>query len=530
MQLLAILMTFIGCILLLTSLKPTYYLCNEPSQSSWKPLFHLIVAFLFGYSGFLYYLLFYYDHFFIYSILAMILLLGGLFVFLVTRLSLDSYKQIKNEAKKTEYNSLHDSLTGLPNRKYFSNVIKKHSNEFLPFTLFALDLNNFKQVNDALGHYYGDQLLILVTESITKKLDGLCMLFRTGGDEFAIILDKKTQVCPLDVINRIHSAFEETYQLMDYSIESSVSIGATLFPEDSIKVDTLLQYADLAMYASKRTKNRCVYYSNELNRDATQQLEISGRLKNAIASEEFIINFQPILASDTTLLHGAEVLIRWPQKDGKFIQPEIFIPIAEKSGLITQITEWVIKEAVIQLGYLDSRGFKGCLHINLSVKDLQSEALFEQLTVLSQHNKVLAQRLIFEITESAMMTDLARVKQMIIKLSDLGFIFSIDDFGTGFSSLSLLKELPIQQIKIDRTFVYKMDSIDTHYAIVKSAIYLAKNLGCTVVAEGVETESVENSLVNLNCDYLQGNHYCNAIPMNQFIETYCTDNSEEKLS
>jgi len=515
-------MTLIGCLFLLFSLKPTCYLSRQASQENWRPLCFLIVIFIIGYSGFLYFLLFYYEPAIIHLVMATILLFGGIFVFMVIRISFNSYENIVQVAEQTEYNALHDSLTGLPNRKHFLNMLLHNIDEAIPFTLFSLDLNHFQQVNYTLGHYYGDQLLVAIAKRLKKQLVADCTLFRTGGDEFTVILTSDEH-CKL--IKRIHSAFNDSYQLMHYSIESSISIGAAKFPEDSTDIEVLLQHADVAMYASKVTRQPCVFYIEALSKDASQQLEISGRLRAALASNEFELYFQPILVAHSGNIHGAETLIRWPQPDGSFISPETFITIAEKSGLITQITEWVIQETIYNLKRLDEQGFTGNLHINLSAKDLHSEALFTLLEKKLNNNEVTADRLILEITESTMMTDLTSAKKMMFRLADLGFIFSIDDFGTGFSSLSLLRELPIQQIKIDRSFVQKIDSEKTDHAIVESAIYLAKNLGCSVVAEGVENALVEAALVKLDCDYLQGYYFSKPVPLTEFIQI-CTDHSD----
>jgi len=515
-------MTLIGCIFLLSSLKPTYYLSQQASQKSWQPLCFLILLFIASYSGFLYFLLFHYEPAFIHLMMAIILFFGGMFVFMVTRISFSNYENILVVAKQTEYNALHDSLTGLPNRKHFINTLLHNIEQSIPFTLFSLDLNHFQQVNYTLGHYYGDQLLVAIGKRLETQLVDHCTLFRTGGDEFTIVLTGDEHS---ELIERIHSAFDDAYQLMHYSIESSVSIGAAKFPEDSRNIETLLQQADVAMYASKVTRQPCVFYVEALSKDASQQLEISGRLRTALASDEFELYFQPILVASSGEMHGAEVLIRWPQSDGSFIYPDLFIAIAEKSGLITQITEWVIQETIINLNELDKQGFKGNLHINLSAKDLQSEALFILLSKKLNNKEVTADRLVLEITESSMMTDLESAKKMMFRLAALGFKFSIDDFGTGFSSLSLLRELPIQQIKIDRSFVQKMDSEKTDHAIVKSSIYLAKNLDCSVVAEGVENASVEAALVKLNCDYLQGYYFSKPVPLIDFMQL-CTAHTD----
>jgi len=521
MQILSITMTAIGLLLLLFSMKPASYLSHDPTQSNWRPLYLLIMSFIMGYSGFIYYLIYHYEFLFIHSVIATILLLGGLFVFIVIRVSLGNYNQMIKGTKQEKYNALHDSLTGLPNRTYFKTTLTDYIQRSEPFIVFSLNLNNFKQVNDALGHYYGDQLLVAIATNLTRELAPFCRIFRTRGDEFTLILKKSEQICHETLIATIHTAFLQPYQLKDYSIESSISIGAAVYPDDSSHIDRLLQYADVAMYASKKNRQKCVFYAPHLDKDARLQLEISGRLRKAIANKEFELHFQPILLAGKKRVHGAEVLIRWPQADGSFISPELFIGIAERSGLITQITEWVIEAAIQQLHMLNQQGFTGNLHINLSTKDLQSEALYQLLLNKLNKNEITADQLVLEITESTMMTDLDSAKRMMFKLAENGFAFSIDDFGTGFSSFSLLRTLPIHQIKIDRSFVQQMDSGKIDYAIVQSAIYLAKNLSCSVVAEGVENKSVEAALVSLQCDYVQGFYYSKPIPLAQFITDYC---------
>jgi diguanylate cyclase (GGDEF)-like protein len=471
-----------------------------------------------GYSLYLYHILLNQEDVIVHLLIAGILCGGGIFVFLVTKLSLRSYLKIENVALHAKHNALHDSLTGLPNRQNFLDQLFQNVSDGIPFTLLSIDLNNFKQVNDALGHYHGDQLLVAVVKEIEKKLINLCLLYRMGGDEFTVILEQSAGLDHEDIVQRIHQALDEPFLVKGHAIDASVSIGASNFPENSSSIDILLQQADVAMYASKAAKLPCVFYNEALNKGAAMQLDISSRLRTALATEQFELYYQPILGSDAERIHGAEVLIRWPQPDGSFIRPDVFIPIAEQSGLVGQITAWVIEKLLSDIEILDRQGFSGSLHINLSAKDLHTDALFILIKRLLAQYQFDPNRLVFEITESAMMTDLDSAKSMMLKLANEGFTFSIDDFGTGFSSLSLLRELPVSQIKIDKSFVNDMDTGQTDHAIVKSAIYLAKNLGCTVVAEGVESQMVEQALLDMSCDYFQGFLYSQPMPLAQLVQ------------
>ena len=281
-----------------------------------------------------------------------------------------------------------------------------------------------------------------------------------------------------------------------------------------------MKYADLAMYEAKKTNKKLVFYTTDLGKKADDILRMNSKIKTGIEQNEFLLFYQPLICAKTGEQHGLEVLIRWPQADGSLLSPENFIKIAERSSLILALTKWVVIKAVSDLKKLKAMGFTGTLHINLSARDLKSSEFYDYVIALYDLDPSISDSIIFEITESAMMTNIEGARMMIKALNTKGFKFSIDDFGTGFSSLSLLRELPIEQIKIDRTFVSGMLEQKADYAIVKSIIYLAKQLECNVVAEGVESQAVEVALTSLDCDFLQGYYYAKPTPLETFQREY----------
>jgi len=275
----------------------------------------------------------------------------------------------------------------------------------------------------------------------------------------------------------------------------------------------LVRFADLAMYEAKNNNQTLIFYHDELSEKESNFLLMTNKIQMAIEQGEFMLFYQPVVCAKSGEEHGLEVLLRWPQPDGSYLSPEYFIKIAERSTLILSLTKWVIIEALNNLNNLYKAGFKGMLHINLSAQDLKSHEFFKYICSLHEKDPFISNIIIFEITESAMMTDICSAREMILALTKKGFQFSIDDFGTGFSSLSLLRELSITQIKIDRSFVNGMLTQKADYAIVKSIIFLAEQLSCSVVAEGVENHQIEQALIGLNCDFVQGFYYSHPLPI-----------------
>lgn len=504
----ALIMIVVGIALLTASLRPVNHIYQTDKNRGWRVLRGLVLFFIVGYLGVFYYLCQQEISNNVDLIVSLIMMAGGFFVFLVTRLSLRSMVKLEVLAKAERKNSLHDNLTGLPNRKYLMESLQTFVDKEQAFSLLLLDLNRFKQINDALGHYYGDLLLIEIGKRVGSALCDDAQLFRLGGDEFALTLINSDATKIKRIVEVVHHCFDEIFEIENYELSVSASIGATHFPEDGRDIGTLLQQSDLAMYDSKKTSSLFTEYDKSLQSGAAEKVNIATLLKEAIELEQFELWYQPIIDLKTGAIHGAEALLRWPRPDGSFIPPDKFIKIAEQSALITRITDWVMYKVSQDLAYFKSQGLDLCIHVNISVKDLQDILIVPKVRKIIEKHAIQANQLMLEITESAMMTDIAQVKSSMEQISEVGLVFSVDDFGTGYSSLALLRDLPVGQIKIDRSFIQNMASNSADLAIVKSTLFLAQNLGCNVVAEGVEDKETALMLKDLGCDFVQGFYYC----------------------
>ncbi|WP_253948830.1 bifunctional diguanylate cyclase/phosphodiesterase [Pseudoalteromonas sp. TB64] len=442
---------------------------------------------------------------------------------MVIKLSSKSIIEIECSANHQRHLAEHDSLTNLPNRKKFFEVLNKKIGHNDTFTLFLIDLSNFKRVNDSYGNTCGDALLCVLSKTLNLNLSGLARLYRIGGDEFAILLDSVSQDDYASCIQLTNKSIEKPFSIFDQTIRVKLKIGVSTYRKDTKHINELFKFANLALHEAKKTQQQVVHYFSDLSVRADDLFDMSSRIKNALKNEEFELYLQPIFDSQQDEIHGAEALIRWPQSDGSFISPEVFIKIAEQTGDILNISKWVVLETIKHLKLLKSAGFIGPLHVNLSTRDLESLDFYEFIEPLINLDPTLSDSIIFEITEGAMMTNLDAARSMMYKLNDRGFEFSVDDFGTGFSSLSLLRELPISQIKIDQSFIKDMLTQIANYAIVESTLFLANRLNCKVVAEGIENKDLQETLTSMNCDYLQGYYFSKPINLEEFIKKYSNE-------
>ncbi|MDP5254468.1 MULTISPECIES: bifunctional diguanylate cyclase/phosphodiesterase [unclassified Vibrio] len=523
MQLLIIGLLLVGLMFLLCTLRETTRICRRTALPQWRFLWAFVALFILGYLGCIgYFLIMPFNSF--YLVFALIMFLGGVFACLITGLSRTSLDKISQSAEQAYFHAHHDSLTGLKNRKAFIDDTNKLIDENGAFVLLLIDLNQFKQINDGLGHYFGDKVLSIIADRLSAQLKPGCMLYRMGGDEFTLVWRDELEKTPFSLeqlIDAIHVSLAPSILVEDHSFTIGASIGISCFPHCSQTLEQLLQRADIAMYHSKRQHLPYAIFNEALEQGVKQRLEIAAKIKQALKNDEFELYFQPLVCMKSQTIEGAELLIRWPQPDGTFIGPDIFIPIAEQTDMIGDITTWVLGRCLRDQTWLAERGFKGILHFNLSAKDLHQPKLVEQLSqAIAQYPEMVAQHLILEVTESDMMTDVEQVTLHMNHLAKLGFTFSIDDFGTGYSSLSLLRKLPVSQLKIDRSFVQNMLNNHADRSIVESVIYLAKALGFSVVAEGVETLEASQQLMQLGCDFQQGYYFSPAVPKAAFWD-YC---------
>ncbi|MDW6093316.1 putative bifunctional diguanylate cyclase/phosphodiesterase [Vibrio rhizosphaerae] len=493
----------VGIFLLIFSIKPTHEIGCTEQASRWKMLITLLFAVILGYLSVLIALVY---HPINSDLSAMSLILFGASLFIALLVS--RFRNLLNKANRStqdeQYHSLHDSLTSLANRKYLFRSLQSLVQTKQQFSLLLIDLNNFKQINDGLGHYFGDKFLISVANLLQENTKQYGRLYRMGGDEFALILPGNDEDTILNVVDSIHDALHAPVKVMTYSMKTSASVGITKYPLNGHEVSNLLKQADLAMYDSKKKHKPYTFYHDQLGSDSYKKLKLSIKLSEALKNDVFELHYQPILRSQTQGIAGLEALLRWPQEDGSFIEPGDFIPIAEKSALISVLTQWVIHRAAQDLNVLRAHGFHGSLHINLSAKDFQDDEVVDQLRQLLHAGQIQADDLVFEITESAVFEDIEKAKSVIHKIHALGFRFSIDDFGIGYSSLVILRELPISQIKIDRSFVTEYHQKESNRTIIYALVRLAQDLNLSVVAEGVEVYSVEQALGKIGCHYTQG--------------------------
>jgi diguanylate cyclase (GGDEF)-like protein/PAS domain S-box-containing protein len=415
----------------------------------------------------------------------------------------------KAQQAELERLALHDALTELPNRTLLSDriatAISAARRSGLPMAVLLLDLDRFKDVNDTLGHQVGDLLLTEVGPRLQQPLRAADTVARLGGDEFAILLPGSTDLATAcRVADRIVETLKQPFVVQGLILEVGVSIGVALYPEHGQSAQELLQHADVAMYAAKRAQTGFAVYSAESDTNSVRQLTLTGQLRRAIENDQLLLEFQPKIDARTTEVAGVEALIRWQHPEHGAIPPEEFIHSAEQTGLIRPLTLWVMGAALRELRRWSSAGYDFGVSVNLSVKSLQDPQLPEVVRELLQSWSQRPERLTFEITESALMADPASALEILERIAAIGCRLSLDDFGTGYSSLAYLQKLPIDELKIDRSFVVAMTRDENAAVIVRSVVRLAKGLGLSVVAEGVESEDAFLWLRALGCDQMQG--------------------------
>ncbi len=422
-----------------------------------------------------------------------------------------------------------DQLTNLPNRNTFRaevETILSHSSEGKQHALLFVDLDNFKQVNDSLGHSVGDELLIKVAEDLLEVLgDNKGMVARLGGDEFIMFLeDVEVWNQPAQVAQSVLNKFTDKLELSESRILVSPSIGIVMYPENGDSADKLLRNADTAMYyAKKKGKNTFQFYTRQMNEQAKLRLNLETELRTAIEKDEFVVFYQPKVSLASGRISGFEALIRWRSEKRGLVMPNEFIPLAEETGLIIPISQQVIEKACIQVRDWQKRGiFDGKMAINLSAIQFYHENLWETVKNALHLANVDANSIEFEITEGMVMQDLAHSIQQMHTLKDMGVSLALDDFGVGYSSLGNLKDFPIDTLKVDRSFVWDLDDSERDKKLVASIITLAHNLDIKVVAEGVETIKQVQALEEMKCEEIQGFIYSRPLPAFE-IEKLLTD-------
>jgi len=444
-------------------------------------------------------------------------------------LAIEGFVTDITERKKAEelvqHMAYHDTLTELPNRNYLYdrllNAIRADEGEGKPFALLLMDLDRFKEINDTLGHHRGDLLLQQVGARLRSLLFAPDLVARLGGDEFAVLLPRLAKVEDIHVvIQKIQSALQPPLMIEGLPIAVEASIGVALYPEHGGNPDSLLQRADVAMYTAKQTGRSCVIYDSNDDQHSPRRLALMGELRHAIEQGQLCLYYQPKIDLKTRRVVGVEALVRWQHPEYGFIPPDQFIGPAERTGQIKVLTQWVLETALRQCQGWRRPGIG--ISVNLSARNLQEAGLVERVAEALQRTGEAPDHLALEITESAIMADPNTAMGVLTRLSQMGVKLSIDDFGTGYSSLSYLKRLPVDEIKIDKSFVIGMETDDNDAVIVRSTIDLAHNLGLKVVAEGVENQALLEKLSALGCDEAQGYYMSRPLPAEEVVR-WCSE-------
>jgi diguanylate cyclase (GGDEF)-like protein/PAS domain S-box-containing protein len=426
----------------------------------------------------------------------------------------------KRAEARIEYLATRDALTDLPNRMLLNDrveqaIVNAHRN-FESFALLFIDLDRFKNINDSLGHHVGDQMLKQVAERLLHCVRERDTVARPGGDEFVVaIYDLKNSQDAGHIAHKILHALSQPFAIENNVLNTSCSIGISTYPSDGEDVPTLMRNADTAMYhAKEKGRNNYQFFSAELNRRAVERLQMENELRRAIEREEFILYYQPQVDLKSGAIVGLEALLRWRHSSRGLVHPAKFISLAEETGLIVRLGEWVLDAACRQIKTWNSARYpRLTLAVNLSAGQLTNNKGFAKtVSAILQEHQVSPEQLEFEMTESMLLANVEETTQTLKKLGDLGTRITIDDFGTGYSSLSYLKRLPIDKVKIDRSFVRDIVADSDDAAIVSAIIAMAHNLKLSVIAEGVESRDQVDSLRKLGCDGYQGHYFSKPLP------------------
>jgi diguanylate cyclase (GGDEF)-like protein/PAS domain S-box-containing protein len=429
--------------------------------------------------------------------------------------------ELKRKESEIEYQAYHDPLTGLPNRSLFNDRLQMEisrtdrSENGQKLGVMFLDLDNFKDINDSLGHAVGDYLLQKVAKRLLQCVRDVDTVARIGGDEFTVILPQIYGPKEIVIVaQRIMEIFKEAFNVQGHELFSTASIGISMYPADGRDVGELLKHADLAMYHAKELgKNNYAFFAREMNVQMKRRLDMENQLRRALKENQFLLYYQPLVDLSTGEVVGMEALIRWVHPGTGMISPTEFIPLAEETGLILKLGQWVLETGCRQNFFWQRQGLNS-LYISVNVSSIQ----FFREDFLHSIEKILActgmstEHLTLQVTENSIMKNRKKIIEIMGSLKMIGIKLSIDDFGMGFSSLNYLRKFPVDTLKIDRHFIAGIPHSEDSVAITRSIISLAKNLKLKVLAEGVETEEQLDFLVQNGCDLMQGYYFCPPSP------------------
>ena len=425
-----------------------------------------------------------------------------------------AFRQLAGMADLRRLAATTDELTGLANRRalYAEGRARLEAPQRRPRALLMLDLDKFKEVNDNLGHHAGDQLLIQVGARLSEHLRAGDLLARLGGDEFAMLLEDASRDEAMEVASQLRAALAEPFALEGIELYSNASVGIALFPDDGADLSALLRKADIAMYRAKRSSNGHHVYSGVEDADDTTLLRTVDELRTALTSDQLIVHYQPKIDLDTGEVHSVEALVRWDHPTRGLLYPEAFLNLVEQSGLMPTLTRVVLAQALDQAAHWHGQGKPMTVAVNLSASSLVDIDLPRQVGSMLEARDLPPGALQLEVTEEFLMADRGRARDILTRLRNSGIQISIDGFGRGYGSLSFLGDLPIDELKLDRSLVFPMADDAGAAALVASAIGLAHSLGLRLVAEGVETNAAYTELVRLGCDQAQGYYVSRPVP------------------
>lgn len=425
-----------------------------------------------------------------------------------------------------KFPATHDEVTGLPNRKSFDekvkiaiNLFKKHNDKMLAIMYF--DLDRFKLINDSLGHNIGNMLLKQVAQKLQNCMREKDIVSRSGSDEFIIMLDNVSKMEISKIAERIQSIFAQAFVINGHEIFVTPSIGISTFPLDGDKVDELIRKADVAMLqAKKEGRNNYKFYNSLFDKKSFKSLEIENELRKALDKNEFTLHYQPIMDLNSNKMKGAEALIRWEHPLLGRVAPDKFIPIAEETGMIVPIGEWVLRTACQQLKKWQNSGIElTTISVNISFRQFYQPNLVSMIEQIVKETGIDPKSLTIEITESMTM-DVEEASQKLNHLKNIGVNISIDDFGTGYSSLSYLKKFPIDYLKIDQSFIRDIAKSKDDENIATTILLMGQNLGLSVIAEGVEEKGQLEFLRRHDCNEAQGYLFSKPLPANELRELF----------